>query len=56
VTIWVQSYGRAVDIVSAGGVDAAKMLTHKFGLGGFAEALETVRRGDGLKVQIDPTA
>jgi 2-desacetyl-2-hydroxyethyl bacteriochlorophyllide A dehydrogenase len=52
----LQSYGRAVDIVSAGGVDAAKMLTHKFGLGGFAEALETVRRGDGLKVQIDPTA
>lgn len=52
----LQSYGRAVDIVSAGGVDAAKMLTHTFSLENFAEALEMVRRGDGLKVQIRQTA
>jgi 2-desacetyl-2-hydroxyethyl bacteriochlorophyllide A dehydrogenase len=51
----LHSYGRAVDIVAAGGVDAPKMLTHTFGLDGFAEALETVRRGSGLKVQVRPT-
>lgn len=48
------SYGRAVDIVAAGGVDAARMITDTFGLDGFSTALDTVRRGAGLKVQIRP--
>lgn len=48
------SYGRAVDIVAAGGVDAARMITDTYGLDGFGEALEAVRLGVGLKVQIRP--
>ena len=48
------SYGRAVDLVAAGAVDAPKMLSHTVGLDGFAEALELVRKGEGLKVQVDP--
>lgn len=48
------SYGRAVDIVAAGGVDAARMITDTFGLDGFGTALDTVRRGAGLKAQIRP--
>ena len=48
------SYGRAVDIVAAGGVDAGRMVTDTFGLEGFGDALDAVRRGSGLKVQIRP--
>lgn len=46
------SYGRAVDVVADGTVDTAKMVTHSFGLEDFALALEAVRTGQGLKVQI----
>jgi threonine dehydrogenase-like Zn-dependent dehydrogenase len=49
------SYGRAVDLVAAGAVDAPRMLSHTVGLDGFGEALDLVRRGEGLKVQVDPT-
>ena len=48
------SYGRAVDLVAAGAVDAPRMLSHTVGLDGFSEALELVRTGQGLKVQVDP--
>ena len=48
------SYGRAVDIVAAGGVDAARMVTDTLGLDGFGDALDAVRVGAGLKVQIRP--
>lgn len=49
------SYGRAVDLVAGGAVDAPRMLSHTLGLDGFSEALELVRKGEGLKVQIDPS-
>lgn len=48
------SYGRAVDLVASGAVDAAQMLSHTLGLGDFEKALDLVRTGEGLKVQIDP--
>ncbi len=48
------SYGRAVDLVAGGAVDAPRMLSHTVGLDRFSEALELVRSGEGLKVQVDP--
>ena len=48
----LSSYGRAVDIVADGIVKVPKMVTHTFALDDFATALGTVRRGDGLKVQV----
>jgi threonine dehydrogenase-like Zn-dependent dehydrogenase len=49
------SYGPAIDVISAGAVDAKKMVTHTFPIDQFAEAVELVRQGGGLKVQIDPS-
>jgi 2-desacetyl-2-hydroxyethyl bacteriochlorophyllide A dehydrogenase len=48
----LSSYGRAVDIVADGIVKVPKMVTHTFALDDFATALGTVRRGEGLKVQV----
>ncbi|HEX7405100.1 MAG TPA: zinc-dependent alcohol dehydrogenase family protein [Candidatus Nanopelagicaceae bacterium] len=48
------SYGRAVDLVANGAVDANKMVTSSYGLDNFKEALGGVRRGVGLKTQIIP--
>jgi 2-desacetyl-2-hydroxyethyl bacteriochlorophyllide A dehydrogenase len=50
----LESYGRAVDLVAAGAVDAAKMVTNKLPLENFGEALELVRGGVGIKTQIVP--
>jgi len=50
----LDSYGRAVDLVAKGAVDANKMVTSEYGLDNFAEALDGVRRGVGLKTQIVP--
>jgi NADPH2:quinone reductase len=51
----LNSYGPAIDVLAAGAVDARKMVTHTFPIDHFPEAVELVRRGDGLKVQIDPS-
>ncbi|MFL5759431.1 MAG: zinc-dependent alcohol dehydrogenase family protein [Thermomicrobiales bacterium] len=50
----INSYGPAIDVISAGAVDAKKMVTHTFPIAQFAEAVDLVRQGGGLKVQIDP--
>jgi 2-desacetyl-2-hydroxyethyl bacteriochlorophyllide A dehydrogenase len=51
----LNSYGPAIDVLSAGAVDAKKMVTHTFPIAQFAEAVDLVRQGGGLKVQIDPS-
>lgn len=51
----LNSYGPAIDVIAAGGIDTAKMVTHTFPIDRFDEAVEVVRRGEGLKVQIDPS-
>ena len=51
----LNSYGPAIDIIAAGAIDTEKMVTHTFPIDQFAEAVELVRRGDGLKVQINPS-
>ncbi len=50
------SFGPAVDILAAGAVAGEKMVTHTFGIDDFEEAVALVRKGGGLKVQIDPSA
>ena len=48
----LNSYGPAIDILAAGAIDAAKMVTHSFTLDRFDDALDVVRRGAGMKVQV----
>ena len=52
----LNSYGPAIDVLAAGAVDTEKMVTHTFPIEQFAEAVELVRRGEGLKVQIAPSS
>jgi threonine dehydrogenase-like Zn-dependent dehydrogenase len=49
-----RTYGRALDVLATGGVDGTRMVTHTYPLEAFAEAMETVRSGVGVKVQIAP--
>lgn len=48
----LNSYGPAIDILAAGAVDAEQMVTHTFPLASFDDALDVVRKGAGLKVQV----
>lgn len=50
----LNSYGPAIDLLKAGAVDTARMVTHTFPIDQFDEAIAIVRTGGGLKVQIDP--
>jgi len=50
------SYGPAIDVIAAGGIDTRKMVTHTFPIEQFDAAIATVRAGIGLKVQINPGA
>lgn len=52
----LHSYGRAVDLMARGVIDADTMITHSFGLDSFGEALQTFRDGSGRKIQIRPAA
>ncbi|MEV0764385.1 zinc-dependent alcohol dehydrogenase family protein [Nocardia sp. NPDC050435] len=50
----LHSFGRAVELMATGAIDADTMITHTFGLDEFDEALRTFRDGVGRKVQIRP--
>ncbi|RDI54304.1 zinc-dependent alcohol dehydrogenase family protein [Nocardia mexicana] len=52
----LHSFGRAVDLLGEGVIDADTMITHHFPLTEFAEALETFRSGAGRKIQIRPSS
>ena len=52
----IHSYGPAVQVLAAGAVDSAKMVTHTLTLDQFPEAVELFRSGKGLKIQIDARA
>lgn len=51
----LNSYGPAVSVLAAGAVDGKQMVTHSFPIEDFDEAVATVRKGSGLKVQIAPS-
>ncbi|UQA91728.1 zinc-dependent alcohol dehydrogenase family protein [Streptomyces halobius] len=50
----LHSYGRAVELLARGAIDADTMITHRFGLDEYATALETFKKGAGRKLQIVP--
>ena len=52
----LHSYGAALNLVASGAVDTTPLVTHGLPLARFAEALDLVRAGEGLKVQVLPGA
>jgi 2-desacetyl-2-hydroxyethyl bacteriochlorophyllide A dehydrogenase len=50
----LNSYGPAVQVLASGAVDGRCMVTHTLGIEDFSEAIDLVRSGAGLKVQIAP--
>jgi threonine dehydrogenase-like Zn-dependent dehydrogenase len=50
----LHSFGRAVDLLGEGVIDADTMITHDFPLAEFGEALQTFRAGTGRKIQVRP--
>jgi threonine dehydrogenase-like Zn-dependent dehydrogenase len=52
----LHSFGRAVDLLGEGVIDADTMITHDYPLADFEEALQTFRSGVGRKIQIRPAA
>ena len=49
------SYGRAVELMGLGAIDATMMTTHSFPLDEYQQAIETFRAGTGRKLQIRPS-
>ena len=52
----LNTYARAVEMFSAGVLDAARMVSHFFSLDDYGSALEMFRAGSGRKLQIRPQA
>ena len=50
----LDSYEPALNAMLAGAIDARRMVSHTYPMERFEEALETLRRGEGMKVQIVP--
>ncbi len=50
----LNSYGAALDIMAAGKIETEPLLTHALALAEFPAALDMVRAGQGLKVQVLP--
>lgn len=52
----LHSYGRAVEMFSAGAIRADRMVSHAYTLEDYGRALDAFRSGDGRKLQIRPGA
>ncbi len=52
----LNSYGPAIDILASGAIDVDRMVTDTYTLDQFPEAIERVRGGQGLKVQVAGTS
>jgi 2-desacetyl-2-hydroxyethyl bacteriochlorophyllide A dehydrogenase len=52
----LHSFGRARDLLVNGVIDCEAMLTHSFSLDLYTTAIDTFRKGSGLKVQLVPQA
>jgi NADPH2:quinone reductase len=51
----VDTYERGLEVMAAGAIDADRMATHAFPIDAFVDALDVLRRGEGLKIQIVPS-
>jgi 2-desacetyl-2-hydroxyethyl bacteriochlorophyllide A dehydrogenase len=52
----LNSFGAAADLMAAGLVETSPLLGPPFALDQFPEALASVRRGEGIKIQVAPAA
>ena len=52
----LHSFERARDLLVKGVIDCDAMLTHRYSLDEYTDAIDTFRKGDGLKVQVAPAA
>jgi NADPH2:quinone reductase len=52
----LDSFSRALTLVTEGAVTVDPLLTHAMRIDEYPEALDTLRRGEGVKVQILPGA
>ncbi|NUQ91091.1 MAG: zinc-dependent alcohol dehydrogenase family protein [Glycomyces artemisiae] len=52
----LHSFGRAVELLARKVIDPEVMISHSFGLDGYADAVDRFRRGAGRKLQIRPGA
>jgi threonine dehydrogenase-like Zn-dependent dehydrogenase len=52
----LHSYARAVEMFTAGALNAKPMISHAFALADYGEAIDTFRAGTGRKLQIRPQA
>lgn len=50
----LHSFGTALDLIADGSIDTEGLVTHRFPLDGYEEALATVRGGTGVKVHVLP--
>jgi threonine dehydrogenase-like Zn-dependent dehydrogenase len=50
----LNSFGAAADLMAAGAVDTAPLLSPPFALDQFPGALASVRNGEGIKIQVAP--
>jgi NADPH2:quinone reductase len=50
----LHSFGTALDLIADGAVDTTGLVTHRFPLDDYEEALDTVRDGKGIKVHVLP--
>ena len=50
----LHSFERARDLLVKGVVDCPAMITHRYSLDAYGEAIQTSRSGQGLKVQVNP--
>lgn len=48
------SFPRAVQLIESGTLPLAKLITHRFALNDAASAIETMRRGEGIKILVEP--
>jgi threonine dehydrogenase-like Zn-dependent dehydrogenase len=48
----LHSFERALELLVRGVIDCEAMITHRFSLDEYPAAIETFRRGGGLKIQV----
>jgi 2-desacetyl-2-hydroxyethyl bacteriochlorophyllide A dehydrogenase len=50
----LHSFGAALDLIATGSVSTDGLVSHRLPLDGYADALDIVRQGEGVKVHVNP--